>query len=261
MTEEKQEYAITTRSSIPSSLAGIMNLGQALCRSGLMPRGLDTPQEAVAVLLVARELGFGVLPVLRGDIYVVHGRTELTTRAMLSKIYSSGEVQVEIRYDEEREAAIVEMARPDIGVSYQAVWNEERLKRTRVNLQPGKDKEKVTYALFRKEMKLHRAVGECAQFVCPDIVDRPHAAHTVEEIEAEEAIYTEAEVVREEPKREPVVEGEARQHWIEQERVRKRFWAWTTGTLALNNDEVYAALGVESVKDFDGTMHERCVIG
>jgi hypothetical protein len=44
-------------------------------------------------------------------------------------------------------------------------------------------------------------------------------------------------------------------HWIDDPNVRARFWAWT-GDLGLSNDEVHAALMVESVKDFGGTMAE-----
>jgi len=40
-------------------------------------------------------------------------------------------------------------------------------------------------------------------------------------------------------------------HWIEDERVRKRFWAWTTN-MALDSDEVHEALGVEHVAEYDG---------
>jgi len=47
-------------------------------------------------------------------------------------------------------------------------------------------------------------------------------------------------------------------HWIEQENVRKAFWAWATGdqenSLGLTDIQVHEALSVESVKDFAGTM-------
>ena len=45
-------------------------------------------------------------------------------------------------------------------------------------------------------------------------------------------------------------------HWIERPEVRKRFWRWTREELGLSSDEVHEALGVESVKDFAGTMQE-----
>ena len=43
-------------------------------------------------------------------------------------------------------------------------------------------------------------------------------------------------------------------HWIEQENVRKAFWAWAHSDLSLTDEQVHEALNCESVKDFPGTM-------
>ena len=47
-------------------------------------------------------------------------------------------------------------------------------------------------------------------------------------------------------------------HWIADDKVRVRFWAWATGdqenSLGLTNDQVHEALNVEHVADFPGTM-------
>ena len=45
-------------------------------------------------------------------------------------------------------------------------------------------------------------------------------------------------------------------HWIENEEIRRRFWAWATNSLGLTREEVHAALGVKSVKEFGGTPQE-----
>lgn len=45
-------------------------------------------------------------------------------------------------------------------------------------------------------------------------------------------------------------------HWIDDPKVRTRFWAWTGSEMGLTNDEVHNALDVASVKDFGGTMKE-----
>jgi len=45
-------------------------------------------------------------------------------------------------------------------------------------------------------------------------------------------------------------------HWIEDPKVRARFWAWTGQTLSLTNDQIHEALGVPTVKDFTGTMEK-----
>jgi hypothetical protein len=43
-------------------------------------------------------------------------------------------------------------------------------------------------------------------------------------------------------------------HWIEDDKVRKRFWAWARGDLSLTDANVHEALNVEHVADFTGTM-------
>jgi len=45
-------------------------------------------------------------------------------------------------------------------------------------------------------------------------------------------------------------------HWIEYGPARKKFWAFAHNTLGLSDKDVYEALGVERVHDFEGTMKE-----
>jgi len=45
-------------------------------------------------------------------------------------------------------------------------------------------------------------------------------------------------------------------HWIEYEGARKKFWVWAREDLSLTDEQVHEALGVESVKDYEGTMAE-----
>ena len=52
---------------------------------------------------------------------------------------------------------------------------------------------------------------------------------------------------------------QAKPHWIEDAKVRARFWAWTKDKLALSEVEVHDALGVASVKEFAGSMDDAKV--
>ncbi|MGB2984932.1 MAG: ATP-binding protein [Phycisphaerae bacterium] len=45
-------------------------------------------------------------------------------------------------------------------------------------------------------------------------------------------------------------------HWIDGENMRKRFWQWAREELALTDAQVYDALGVAHVHDFNGTPQE-----
>lgn len=43
-------------------------------------------------------------------------------------------------------------------------------------------------------------------------------------------------------------------HWIDRATARGRFWAWTKDTLALTEEQVYEALGVEHIHDYEFSM-------
>lgn len=45
-------------------------------------------------------------------------------------------------------------------------------------------------------------------------------------------------------------------HWIDSERVRGAFWAYCYNTLTLSEAQVYEALGVEHIHDYEGTMQD-----
>ena len=45
-----------------------------------------------------------------------------------------------------------------------------------------------------------------------------------------------------------------KKHWIYREKAQKAFWAFAKGTLKLTSDEIYEALNVKHVSDFQGTM-------
>jgi hypothetical protein len=45
-------------------------------------------------------------------------------------------------------------------------------------------------------------------------------------------------------------------HWIDRPEARRRFWSYVRETLVINDSEVHAALGVESLHDYAGTMQD-----
>ena len=70
-------------------------------------------------------------------------------------------------------------------------------------------------------------------------------------VEAQAALYPEAKIVEAQVR--DVEPDPAPAHWIDDPKVRTRFWAWTKG-LGLSQGDVYVALKVESVHSFTGTM-------
>ena len=81
------------------------------------------------------------------------------------------------------------------------------------------------------------------------IIEESIDAAGSEEIPPDEGLRQEMSLPGETPK--PQVK-----HWIEYEKSRKAFWLWAHETLGLTDDDTHKALGVESVKDFQGSMAE-----
>jgi hypothetical protein len=52
----------------------------------------------------------------------------------------------------------------------------------------------------------------------------------------------------------PTPEPEPKHHWIDNDKVRARWWAYTGKTLGLTNDEVHQALGVHHMAEYTGSM-------
>jgi hypothetical protein len=50
--------------------------------------------------------------------------------------------------------------------------------------------------------------------------------------------------------------GKRTPHWIDDPKARARFWAWTTSELGLNERDVYAALAIEHMHEYTGTMQD-----
>ena len=57
------------------------------------------------------------------------------------------------------------------------------------------------------------------------------------------------------PSARPAVEPDPPPHWIDDEDTRKRFWVYVEN-LGLDKAQVYEALGVEAIHDYEGTMKE-----
>lgn len=53
-----------------------------------------------------------------------------------------------------------------------------------------------------------------------------------------------------------VAPAKLKKHWIEYGGATKKFWPWAHDTMGLTDDEVLEALGVESVKEYAGSMKE-----
>src|SRR5436190_17838280 len=99
MTEENGREGAIELSKQPRYRAGTLlpfgdewsamqQMAEVLVTSGFLPPNLDTPNKALAVLLMGRELGVPPMQAIRG-IHVVNGRPSLSAELMLALAYQN----------------------------------------------------------------------------------------------------------------------------------------------------------------------------
>ena len=233
-----------------------LELGGLLARSGLLPKGLATPERATAAIIMARELGLGAGAVLRGEIYVTEAGVALCSRLILALVLRSGLVDVVYSNDVEHGTVSVTMRRRDVQCEYTATWDDKRVEGSHANINPRTGQEKPAWKFHRQLMKLHRAVSEAAQFVCPDLIGQvyvPDELNLPVRVENGEQFV---DMTPDEPSAEPLLYDVPEEHWLHDETTRKRFWRFCGQDLGLCEDEVHEALGVDSVYAFAGTRQE-----
>lgn len=85
------EARTITKSSkgMPESFGDKLKMADVLCKSGLMPKGLDTPQKLVVALQYGHELGLSPM-VAAQNMAVVNGRPSLSADLMLGIVKQRG---------------------------------------------------------------------------------------------------------------------------------------------------------------------------
>lgn len=78
-TERRAIVPITNGRLAPSDFEGMWRIATALSKSGLLPRGLSTPEQAFVMVNAAMELGIGYTDAISG-IGVINGRPILHSR-------------------------------------------------------------------------------------------------------------------------------------------------------------------------------------
>ena len=277
---------------MPMTFSGLMAQAEVIFKSGLLPKSVRSPAAAVAIMLTGRELGITPMQSFR-SIYVVDGTPTLSAQFIAAKLLESGVTYDVSEMTNER--CTIEFARGNgMTLTYTYTWqdatNADLAGKRNWRQYPKDMLWSRCMTLGGRKIAPDALLGfhtadELGAIVEPQTGDVMNSG--VREIPPREAISSSEEpdsepletTQSEEPeptakrripsnllpgaiqtvgrKYEPVAtEAEtSKPHWIEDERVRKRFWAWTTN-MALSNNEVHEALGVEHVADYQGSMQE-----
>ena len=144
----------------PDEYRMMSSMADALVSSGFLPQSVNTPQKAVAIILVGRELGIAPWQAL-STINVIQGKPTISPQLMLGLINRSGQLE-DMKVTDDGTTCTVIMKRsgrtPHTFTFSMADANAMGLS--------SKDNWKKQPAVMRQ----WRAVGGCARIVFPDII-------------------------------------------------------------------------------------------
>lgn len=230
------------------NLAETLTLAKTLAESGFFKDSKSVSQ-AVVKILAGREMGIGPIASMTG-INVIKGKVAVGANVMAAA------VRGDPRYD----FRVIEVTGEACEIAF--YQNGKELGRSRFTLEDAIEAEigKMVapgakgsmLARFPRNMLYSRAMSNGMRWYCPDAAGGA-PIYSPEELGAQvdgdgDVIDVTPTVI--EPK--PTENGNGK-HWIEDENIRKRFWAYA-GSIGLDALGVHQALNVEHVRDFPGNM-------
>ena len=232
------------------TLSETMTLGDALAKSGYFSDAKSAAQ-AVVKVLAGQELGIGPIAAMTG-INIIKGQVSVGANLLAATIKRDGRYNYRVA---EHSAEVCEIA------FFEGGKEIGRSRFTKADAQAA-GLTGGNWTKYPRNMLFARALSNGFRWYCPDAAGGA-PVYTPEELGADvdgetgEVITVTAEPITETPKS---TNGNG-QHWIDGvtekgTSIRSRFWAWAKNDLALTEAQVHEALGVDSVKDYKGTMEE-----
>lgn len=173
---ENQAVAAPTESEF-----GIMlQQSQMLIKSNFLPKSIQTPEQALAIMLTGRELGIPTMAALN-TINVIQQKPTISPQLMLALIERSGQLE-DIQIESHADGVTCTMKRRGRSAHSETFGNKEA---HAAGLLGKENYKKQPLVMFR-----WRAVASCARVVFPDVI---LGLYTPDEMGAE--VTTEGEVI------------------------------------------------------------------
>lgn len=139
----------------------VANLSDYIARTDFVPKAMRGNAPAVAAtILTGRELGIGPMTALR-SLDVIEGSVQMKAKAILARIFAAGH-RVEWVEASDR-ACEVKITRADGLTSASVRW-------TIADAQRADLAGKAVWRRYPRAMLRSRALSECAELVCPDVI-------------------------------------------------------------------------------------------
>lgn len=137
--------------------------GQAVKATGMIPQNIKTKEQALAVMIAGWELGLRPMTALR-HVYVVNGKTEIETRAMVG-IIKARRPDIQFSWPEYTQDAVTcEIARPG-----------QPLTRVRYSRQDAEASGQLAkggvWKSYTRDMLYAAATKRACRLACPDLIN------------------------------------------------------------------------------------------
>lgn len=139
----------------------VAKLATYIARTDFVPKAMRGNDAAVAAtVLTGRELGLGPMTALR-SLDVIEGSVQMKTKAILARIFQAGH-RVEWLESTDK-ACEVRIERGDGLTTAQVRW-------TMADAQRAELAGKAVWRRYPRAMLRNRALSECAELACPDVI-------------------------------------------------------------------------------------------
>ena len=152
--------ALTIALPTESEFDVMVRTAKSLVQSGFLPSDVNTPQKAVAIMMMSRELGIGAWAGLNG-INVIQGKPTISPQLMLALINRSGELEdMTISGDETACTVMMKRRGRSEHVETFTIKDAAALGLT----------DKSNWRKMPATMLKWRAISACARVVFPDVI-------------------------------------------------------------------------------------------
>lgn len=184
------ELSTRPTSLAPIALPDMFKLGEMLVTTGFLPKAIDTPAKAVAVMLKGQELGIPPMYALN-NIAIVNGKQVCQAELMLAMIYRDhGRRAVEFIETNDRVCRI--RYHPPGGHSGELAFTIEEADAAGLLSKPGPPGGVAPWKGYRPAMLRARAISAMARIAFPDTIA---GMYTPEELGARVVVNADGEIV------------------------------------------------------------------
>jgi len=131
-----------------------------LIRSGFMPQGIRTPEQAIAIILAGQELGIGSMEAIR-SIHVIQGKPTISPQLMLALARRTGQL-ADFKIETHPDKVRVMLKRKGQSEYWQEFGDIEAMNMGLL----GKD----NYKKQKHTMMTWRAISQAMRYVFPDVL-------------------------------------------------------------------------------------------